>query len=321
MTDWPVIGIVEEWKENLTEQQMAELSKQLKIPDDIICTLEPYYENFLQRTDYNEIFLKQLENSKKSDGVYQWVVGGKLWSPEETIDIVFNPGSLPALQEYVKTVVLRFLQPHVSMKLNFTSEAKSPNNILINLIKMEKGGGSSSIGRKGGRQELTLNTDRFSNYDASTLSENGNTYISKKFVLQRYLILHEFGHAMGLAHEWSRTRCSGDNCSVEDPYSVMNYFNQGTTGAVGVKPSENCMDSYSPMDIEWLRKVYLPKSSTPQTLQSTKSQGTAQLLQKSANLDKQYDIPLNKSDKINIFSIIVTFFIILIFIILIARTK
>jgi hypothetical protein len=71
---------------------------------------------------------------------------------------------------------------------------------------------------------------------------------------------------MGLYHEWNRELCGtkGITCSTADDYnSVMGYFNQGTAGVQGVVVSKQTMDSYSPMDIAWLEKVYKPNSVTP----------------------------------------------------------
>lgn len=271
--NWPFIGITEGWIENgLTKKQMMNRIKELGLlPDKFSqttgsimgCSLQPYYLNFLQRPDLNKILLNQIIESQDSNnnGAY-WIATSNLWTPGQTINIVFNSTAPTDMQYYVKTCILKYLQPHVSMKLNFTGG--TTGDILVNLAYMSAGGGTSSVGKQGRQQTVNLNTDRFKNkMDISKLGDTINTYSSGKFILQRYLVLHEFGHAMGLYHEWQRENCGnrGINCSsTHDYYSVMNYFNQGTMGVKNVVPSKDTMDGYSPIDIEWLEKVY--KSGT-----------------------------------------------------------
>lgn len=256
-TDWPFIGIKEGWIENgWTHEQMMRRSLEINIPPQL-CYLEPYYMNFLQRPNNNEMVLKQiLDIRDPNKGA--WIASNRLWTPGQTINIYFNSNAPEDIKKYVQLVVIKYLQPHISMKLNFTNE--TTGDILVNIAYMDKGGGNSSVGKTGRQQTINLNSDRFQGKsDTSKLDDTVHKFSEGKFNLQRYIVLHEFGHAMGLYHEWTREVCgkNGITCSEsQDMNSVMNYFNQGTTGVQGVKPSRETMDSYSPNDIAWLKKVY-----------------------------------------------------------------
>lgn len=261
--DWPFIGIIEQWIEKgWTEEQMMQRISELNIPP-LFCALQPYYLNFLQRPDLNQLVLQQVEDSRDPN-TSSWIAASNLWTPGQTINIAFNAAAPADMKTYVKTAILKYLQPHVSMKFNFVEG--TTGDILVNLAYMSAGGGTSAIGKRGGQQTVNLNTDRFQNKtDISKLTDTINPFSAGKFNLQRYLVLHEFGHAMGLYHEWQRDMCNtkGITCSgTEDFNSVMGYFSQGTMGVKGVVISKETMDGYSPNDIAWLEKVYKPNGST-----------------------------------------------------------
>ena len=258
IVDWPFIGIKEGWIENgWTPEQMMKRSLEINIPPQL-CYLEPYYMNFLQRPDMNSLVVKQVEDARDPNNA-AWIASNRLWTPGQTINITFNAEAPADMQNYVKFVIMKYLQPNVSMKLNFTSGGGS-SDILVNLVYMAKGGGMSAIGKQGRQQTVNLNTDRFQGKtDTSKLDDTIHPFSGGKFNLQRYLVCHEFGHAMGLYHEWQRDMCgkNGITCSdTQDMNSVMNYFNMGTMGVQGVIPSKETMDGYSPGDIAWLKKVY-----------------------------------------------------------------
>ena len=144
------------------------------------------------------------------------------------------------------------------MKLNFPGG--SSGDILVNVVN---GGNNSSIGKTGRQQTVNLNAPGIANASMSKVPETINTKDSGKFYYPRYIICHEFGHAMGLYHEWQRGNCKGSNCSADDLYSVMNYFAGSSGGDPAARKLGTCMDSYSPTDIQWLEMVYKGGSTTP----------------------------------------------------------
>ncbi len=240
------IGLKEGWIEKgLTEEQMMNRIEELNLPIPW-CSMEPYPLNFLQTPDLNSSALKKiLEMRKLTADTGAWIAASNLWTPGQTINIVFSNSTH---MEFIKATLIKYLQPHVSMKLVFPSG--SSGDIVVNVTSLSGQGGNSAIGKTGRQQTVNLSGSSMSNADIN---------YSGKFSWARYLVCHEFGHAMGLYHEWNRENCSrnGITCSgSEDSYSVMNYPVGSSGGASDAKPSPNCMDNYSPNDIQWLEKVY-----------------------------------------------------------------
>jgi hypothetical protein len=240
------IGLKEGWiEQGLTEKQMMNRIKELNLPTPW-CSMEPYPLNFLQSPNLNSDSLKRIVEMKKlTADTGAWIAASNLWTPGQTINIVFANSNLT---EFIKATLLKYLQPHVSMKLVFPGG--SSGNILVNVTSLSGQGGNSALGKTGSQQTVNLSGTSMSNADIN---------YTGKFSWARYLVCHEFGHAMGLYHEWNREMCSrnGATCSsAQDLYSVMNYPAGSTGGAADAKPSANCMDSYSPTDIQWLEKVY-----------------------------------------------------------------
>jgi hypothetical protein len=106
-------------------------------------------------------------------------------------------------------------------------------------------GGSSAIGKQKGNQVVQL-------------SIHNLTTIDFNFNWARYTILHEFGHVLGMYHEWDREICTkaGITCTDVDNYSVMNYPSNSSNGETNVVRNSYTMDIYSDKDKEWLLKVY-----------------------------------------------------------------
>ncbi len=252
LKSWPSLGIREKWIENgWTEAEMNSRAYAYAAEHelDMLCILDPFYMNFLQEYGSNDRVY------------YRWIAVKNLWTPGQTINIAFTSSSPADMSAYVKQAVMTHLQPHVSMKIVFVESTGSKADVTVDIKKMAAGGGQSSLGKSNsGTGHVTLNTDRFTNVagDLSKLNEPAHAFKDGGFILTRYLILHEFGHMLGLDHEWLRQNCGGTTtCSATtDPFSVMNYFNQGTTGVQGVVVSTSTMDAYSPGDIEWMQRVY-----------------------------------------------------------------
>lgn len=252
LNSWPSLGINEKWIENgWTEAEMNSRAYAYAAEHelDLLCVLDPFYMNFLQEYGANDRVL------------YRWNAIKNLWTPGQTMNIAITSTSPADMSAYVKQAIMTHLQPHVSMKLVFVESAGTKADVTIDIKLLAKGGGNASLGKSNnGTGHVNLNTDRFRNVagDLSRLDEPAHMSTDRGFILTRYLILHEFGHVLGLDHEWLRENCgSSKTCSAaSDPFSVMNYFNQGTTGVQGVVVSTSTMDTYSPGDIEWLHQVY-----------------------------------------------------------------
>ena len=251
------IGIKEGWIEKgWTEEQMMERIKELNLPIPW-CSYQPYVLNFLQTQDMNQKNLKRIVETKEiseSKDSNAWIAASNLWTPGQTINIVFSSSTH---QEFVKATLLKYLQPNISMQLKFPGGTSG--DIIVNIANLSGQGGNSALGKTGRQQTVNLSGTSMSGADLNT---------TQKFHWPKYLVLHEFGHALGLWHEWNREQCSrnGVTCSpTQDSYSVMNYPSGSSGGASDAKPSPNCMDTYSPMDIEWLKKVYGGKGVQPST--------------------------------------------------------
>jgi hypothetical protein len=128
------------------------------------------------------------------------------------------------------------------MKLKFVSSGGRVNVKFHNDPLM---GGSSAIGKQKGNQTVQF-------------SIHNLTINDLEFNWARYTILHEFGHVLGMYHEWDREMCkkSGITCTNIDKYSVMNYPSNSSSGAINAVRNSYTMDVYSTKDKEWLLKVY-----------------------------------------------------------------
>jgi Metallo-peptidase family M12B Reprolysin-like len=218
------IGIREQWIEKgWTEQQMldriAEIEKDSPKP---WCQLQPYVLNYLQSPDLNQRVLDNMENAyayasdgdgddnNNNDPSY-WIAASNLWTPGQPLTISFTPASPANMVATVKKYLMADLQPYVSMKISFVD---SGGMVVVNIVGMSGVGGNSAVGHTQTGQIVNLNT--------SSMNDN----VGAKFNQARYLVLHEFGHCMGLWHEWNREMCgsNGVTCSgTQDSYSVMNY--------------------------------------------------------------------------------------------------
>jgi hypothetical protein len=269
------IGIREQWiEQGWTEQQMmdriAEIEKDSPKP---WCQLQPYILNYLQSPDLNQRVLDNLDQLSYNDVTDDndndnsdnyWIAASNLWTPGQDLTISFSAASPANMVATVKKYLMADLQPYVSMKIQFVN---SGGMVVVNIASMSGAGGNSAVGHTQTGQMVNLNS--------SSMTDNAGA----NFNWARYLVLHEFGHCMGLWHEWNREMCgrNGITCSAtQDSYSVMNYPAGSTGGAADAKPSANTMDHYSPTDIEWLLKVYKgtgvqppPMSNQPQPPQQS----------------------------------------------------
>lgn len=251
------VGIKEDWKGNgLTRKEMIERIDELNLMNttSLWCVLQPYELNFMQEPDMNNTILENIDIVKKLNqaDVEFVVASNKLWIPGETITISFdNTGS--QFENLVKNTLMTYLQPYISMKLKFVS---SNGKVHVKFQNDSTMGGSSAIGKQKGTQNVQL-------------SVHNLTTIDLEFNWARYTILHEFGHVLGMYHEWDREMCkkAGITCTDVDNYSVMNYPSNSSSGAEGAVRNPFTMDVYSDKDKEWLVKVYQGNGEVP--VQST----------------------------------------------------
>ena len=263
-SDWMFIGRQEDWiGQGMTEEQMMNRIAELNLPAPPFCVLQPYYLNYMQAPDTNKIVVKSVQdvrdNLDDKNQINEWIASSNLWTPGQTINIVFANSSF---QDFIKAALLKYLQPNISMKLAFPGG--SQGDIMVTVLGISGAGGYSNVGKMGGQQNVQLGSANMSSSDISILTgvpQNSTT----RFNWAKYTALHEFGHAMGLWHEWNREMCgrNGVTCSsTQDSYSVMNYPAGSSGGASDARPSAQCMDEYSQMDRQWLNTVYKGPGTT-----------------------------------------------------------
>lgn len=227
--------------------------------------------------------LKQRENPiPPSDPRYSSAAfyRNSTWTPGQTIKVGFLDGTQQQ-QDATKAIVMKYLAPIVGLNFEWvpSSQARSAD---IRVTYNYSGGGLSCVGRGS---------------KTCDIGGGSSLKLAPNVANSTYIVLHEFGHAMGLSHE-HQTTCNNpldvtglgqwyqrntevdpNMCSPWDKDSVMNYF---FTSKNGIKVSP--MQVYSPVDIEWLSKIYPPKkggtgsgTSTP-SISSTpgKTQGKIQ---------------------------------------------
>ena len=257
---WETIGIKEDWiGQGMTETQMMQRIQDLGLPAPPFCSLSPYYLNYMQVPDANQSLLQAVvainnDPNNVDDNTNAWIANSNLWTPGQTINIGFANSNQ---QQFIQTALQKYLQPNISMNLVFVSSPSSAD-ILITVQSIPGAGGMSNVGKVGSQQNVQLGTGNMSSADISILTGipvNSTT----NFNWAKYTVLHEFGHAMGLQHEWLRSMCNsnGVTCSsTDDAYSVLNY----PPGSVGGDPtaidSPQIMDEYSLLDRGWLNTVY-----------------------------------------------------------------
>lgn len=238
------VGFKEGWIEKgWTRKQMLDRIKELGLNTaGYTCVLQPYELNFMQDPNANAETLDVVDQ-KSNDGDYRFAKAVRnLWTPGETITVSFTGGNT-GIYESAKKYIMQDIQPNVSMQFKFVA---SGGRINIGFLNTTKFGGQSGLGKK-------------KNAASQLVSLNIGAYnlVSPNFNWARFLICHEMGHALGLAHEFD---ACGQNtvidqvidCTGTDRTSVMNYPHLDPT----------TMDHYSPKDVEWLRKVYKGKGTT-----------------------------------------------------------
>jgi len=202
--------------------------------------------------------LKQRENPiPPSDPRYSSAAfyRNSTWTPGQTIKVGFLDGTQQQ-QDATKAIVMKYLAPIVGLNFEWVPSAQA-RSADIRVSYNYSGGGLSCVGRGS---------------KTCDIGGGSSLKLAPNVANSTYVVLHEFGHAMGLSHE-HQTTCNNpldvtglgqwyqrntavdpNMCSPWDKDSVMNYF---FTSKNGIKVSP--MQVYSPVDIEWLSKIYPPK--------------------------------------------------------------
>jgi len=237
------VGFKEKWVERgWTRKQMRDRIEELGLTVNSWCVLQPYELNFMQNPNANQEIEEDVESGERAIGVEK----AKLWTPGETITVSCQKTTLvDNFESTVKKYVMQDVQPYVSVKFKFVP---SDGKITVRVIPPNSvgPGGSTAIGKEPGQHTISFAQGFFKKSDT--------------FDYTRFIIVHEFGHVLGLYHEFDRKQCqkAGITCTDEDPLSVMNYpiGTKSPFGSSGVGGRKETMDHFSPKDIAWLKSVY-----------------------------------------------------------------
>ena len=233
------VGIEEGWVEKgWTKKEMLKRIEELGLSTKgYACVLTPYELNFMQDPNANAETLDMIVQ-KSNEGEYRFAKAVRnLWTPGEIITVSFSGGTT-RMHESAKKYITQDIQPNVSMQFKFVA---SGGRVHVRFLNTDKFAGQSDLGKK---KDVT----------SQLVSINIGAYnlVSPSFNWARYIICHEMGHVLGMAHEFD---ACGKNTIIDqiidctgtaDNISVMNYPSLVAT----------TMDQYSPKDVEWLRKVY-----------------------------------------------------------------
>jgi hypothetical protein len=264
------LGIIQDWPDDLSDAEV----------ESRVC-------HFLSTTHPDQIIHDNQLNPASECIMYplilnykQWVGGSpyervistpptKYWPSSITqINIWFDRGT-QAQHDSIKKWLVENLQPHIRMNLVFE---KASSGIVYTVVPPEEMGSRTnpSNGQSNWVPAGMANSIGYNGNKVYKITINSGRGVKKS------TILHEIAHILGLYHSFDACKPGGECVKTDGDASIMSY----------VSPPDK---TFSPVDIEWLERVYGPpkSKSTPSISKSTPSKSTPSTLSK-----PQFDVPM-----------------------------
>lgn len=237
------LGIIQNWPDDLPDSIVEKrvnyflsiTSKDDIVQDNLInsaseCLLSPLVLNYKQWIN-NDPFERVVSTPPSS-----------YWPASTTqINIWFDRGE-PSQHESIKKWLVENLQPHIRMKLVFE---KSSTGIVYTVIPPSEMGTRTnpSNGQQNWSPAGVADSVGYRGPRVYTIKINSGRGVKKS------TILHEICHILGLYHSFDPCKSGGECVKTDGDASIMSYVSPPDKG-------------FSPVDIEWLERVYGPPLTT-----------------------------------------------------------